>query len=366
MVKGSKNLPVVVQPPQATLPVKVSQHKNRGYINTAYKFDSFIVGPSNSLARAAAQAVTEKPGTLYNPLFIYGDSGLGKTHLLHAIANQIKIYNPQAVVLYQTADRFVNEFINAIRFDKIHKFQEKYKDIDVLLVDDIQFISNKEQTQEAFFHIFNSLYDAHKQIVFSSDTFPQNMQGLAERLRSRLGCGLVTDIHTPTLETKIAILKKNAELSNEPLADDVAHFIAARVVSNIRELEGALVRIMAFSSLTKQPVSLELARKIMMRVPDTKSTAIDFACIIRSISKYYPFTLEDLRSKGRSKDLSAARQVAMFFMKKMTDRSLRDIGAYLGGRDHSTVMHALEKVERQGQQSAFRELLKKIEAEIKK
>jgi chromosomal replication initiator protein len=324
--------------------VKINNQKNQSHINSNYLFTNFIVGPSNSLAYAASQAITEKPGKLYNPLFIYGGSGLGKTHLLHAIGNELKNQNKGASVLYQPADRFVNEFISAIRFDKIHKFQAKYKDVDVLLIDDIQFISNKEQTQEAFFHIFNALYDAHKQIIFSSDTFPQNIQGIAERLRSRLAWGLVTDIHAPSLETKIAILKKKAELNGTSIGDDVAHFIASRVVSNIRELEGALVRVVAFSSLTKQPINLELARKVLIRTHETVTKALDLDTIARNVGRLYSFALEDLQSKNRNKELAFARQIAMFLMKKLTDKSFRDIGIYLGGRDHSTVMHAVEKI----------------------
>lgn len=334
-------------------------------INSSHTFETFVVGPSNSLAYAAAQAVTEKPGQLYNPLFFYGGSGLGKTHLLHAIGNEIKKNNDRAIILYQTADRFVNEFIHAIRFDKVHRFKEKYKSVDVLLIDDIQFISNKEQTQEAFFHIFNSLYDLHKQIVFSSDSVPQDIQGLADRLRSRLAWGLVADIRTPTLETKIAILKKKAALSNEKLDDDVADFIASRDVANIRELEGSLVRVMAFSSLTNQPLTLELAKRVLIRPNETKQGSVDFAGIIKCLGNYYPYKLDDLRSKHRSKELSLVRQVAMFLMKKMTDKSLRDIGQFLGGRDHSTVMHALAKVEEQCKtDDDFLSHIKRIEEDI--
>jgi chromosomal replication initiator protein len=345
--------------------VKVPSSKNQSHINTSYVFSNFIVGPSNSLAYAAAYAVTEKPGRLYNPLFIYGGSGLGKTHLLHAIGNEIKLRNKNAAILYQTADRFVNEFISAIRFDKIHKFQSKYKDIDVLLIDDVQFISNKEQTQEAFFHIFNSLYDAHKQIIFSSDTFPQNIQGLAERLRSRLAWGLVTDIHTPSLETKIAILKKKAESSSGILSDEVAHFIASRCISNIRELEGALIRVMAFASLTKQPISLELARKVLIRSQEHNARTIDFDNITKTIQKHYGHDLVALQSKSRNKELAFARQIAMFLMKKLTEKSLRDIAIYLGGRDHSTVMHAIHKVEEQYKiDQNLQMTLKRIEEDI--
>jgi chromosomal replication initiator protein len=324
--------------------------------NSNYRFDTFVVGASNQLAYAAASAVAEKPGKIYNPLFMYGGSGLGKTHLLHAIGNHIKNSNKRAAVLYQTADRFVNEFINAIRFDKVHHFQAKYKDIDVLLIDDVQFISNKEQTQEAFFHIFNSLYDAHKQIVFSSDAYPQNINGLAERLRSRLEWGLVTDIQMPSLETKIAILKKKADLHNVHLDDEVAHFLAARFSSNIRALEGSLIHVMAVASLTKQLLTLELAKKVVVRhIPEQRAAVIDFDCIVKCISDHYTVPLQDLRSGKRGKEVSYTRQIAMYFMKKMTTRSLQDIGLFLGRKDHSTVIHALNKIQ---------EMLKKDQAMV--
>lgn len=357
------SLPVRIKPSKILLPKKTL--KNYGHLNKNYVFDSFVSGPSNSLAYAAAHAVTEKPGVLYNPLFIYGESGLGKTHLLHAIGNQIRANAKDATILYQPADRFVTEFINAIRFDKIHKFQMKYHSIDVLLIDDVQFICNKEQTQEAFFHIFNSLYEAHKQIIFSSDTFPRDMKGIADRLRSRLGWGLVTDIHTPSLETKIAILKKKAAANNEELPDDVAHFIASQVTSNIRELEGGLIRIMAFASLTKKEINLELAKKVILRATAAPKQAVNFNYILKCIHKHYPYSIEDLCSKGRSKDLAFARHVAMFLMKKLTNKSLRDIGAFLGGRDHSTVMHALSKVESYLESHPdFKDKLHKLENEI--
>jgi chromosomal replication initiator protein len=328
----------------ALAPLKTMARQVQGNINPAYTFDSFVVGPSNSLAYAAAHAITEKPGRLYNPLFVYGDSGLGKTHLLHAIGNAIKDNQQQAHVLYQTADRFVNEFISAIRFNKVHKFQEKYRDIDVLLIDDIQFISNKEQTQEAFFHIFNSLYEGSKQIVFSSDTFPQNIDGIAERLRSRLACGLVTDMYLPSLETKVVILKKKASLSGDHLPDDVAHFIASRVMSNIRELEGALIRVTAFSLLTKQPLTLELAKRVLIRTNE-QAVSVDAERVVKILMRHYAYNLEELCSKNRNKDIALVRQLAMYLLKKLTDKSLRDIGLFLGGRDHSTVMHALDKIE---------------------
>lgn len=346
-------------------PAKVASIKRGNYTNNNYSFDNFVVAQSNSLAYAAAHAVTERPGQLYNPLFIYGKSGLGKTHLLHAIGGAIKQRNQKAVVLYQTTDRFVSEFINAIRFNKIHQFEAKYQGADVLLIDDVQFISHKGQTQEAFFHIFNLLYDAHKQIVFSSDTFPQDMDGIAERLRSRFAWGLVTDIYEPSLETKVAILKKKAELSNEMVEDDVLYFIAEQVTSNIRELEGALVRVIAFSSLTQQAITLELAQRVLDRVPVKKDKVIDFESIIKVVNKNYRCTMTELCSKSRNKHVTFTRHVAMYFMKQLTEKSLRDIGHFLGGRDHTTVVHALDKIERHIQDNPnFGLELKRIESEL--
>ena len=353
------------EPPEPTFMPAPVLTKKRINGHKSYLFDTFVVGPNNSLAYAACQAVAEKPGMIYNPLFIYGDSGLGKTHLLHAIGNQVKLKHKKAVTLYQTADRFVNEFINAIRFDKVHQFQSKYKNVDVLLIDDIQFISNKEQTQEAFFHIFNALYDAEKQIVFSSDAFPHDIAGIAERLKYRLSWGLVVDMHVPTLETKIAILKKKADINNELLPDEVAYFIASRVISNVRELESCLIRVMAFASLTKQEITLELAQKVLIRTTNSLKPLIGFERVVKCIGKHYPYDLGALRSKNRSKDLSFVRQIAMFLMKKVTDKSLRDIGIFLGGRDHSTVMHALDKVENYAQNNnEFQLRLRQMEQDI--
>ena len=317
-----------------------------GHINKKYVFETFVVGPSNSLAYAAACAVSQKPGELYNPLFIYGGSGLGKTHLLHAIGNTIQAHNKKALVLYQTADRFVQEFINAIRFDKIDRFQKKYQLVDVLLIDDIQFISNKDTTQEAFFHIFNSLYDARKQIVFSSDTFPQNINGIAERLRSRLASGMIADIHQPCIEVKTAILKRKAEEGGQTLNDEVAHFLASHVTSNIRELEGALIRVMAFAQLTQEPITFALVKRVFLHDECQVKESVDFKAVIRAVSKHFPYSLDDLRSENRNKELVFARQITMYIMKKNTDKSLREIGAYLGDRNHTTVKHALSKIEK--------------------
>jgi chromosomal replication initiator protein len=339
-----------------------------GYINSNYKFRTFVVGPNNSLAYSAAYAITQKPGQLYNPLFIYGQSGLGKTHLLHAIGNQIINEQKGAVVLYQTADRFVNEFINAIRFDKIHFFKEKYKGVDVLLIDDIQFISNKEQTQEAFFHIFNTLYEAHKQIVFTSDNYPKDIQGLAERLRSRLEWGLITDIHAPTLETKIAILKKKLEMSNENINEDVLYFIASRAESNVRELEGSLIRVLAFANLTNQIITLDMAKKVLGDIPIRKNimeTKINFSDIAKVLSKKYSYSLTDLQSKDKNKDLSFVRQIAMYLMKQMTDKSLQEIAFFLKRKNHSTIIHAIDKIkELREKDFSLNSNLKQLEKEI--
>lgn len=318
-------------------PAKVATIKRGTYTNSGYSFENFVVAPSNSLAYAAAQAITEKPGYLYNPLFIYGESGLGKTHLLHAIGGSIKNRYPKAVVLYQTTDRFVSEFINAIRFNKVHQFESKYQSADVLLIDDVQFISNKGQTQEAFFHIFNLLHDAHKQIVFSSDTFPQDMEGIAERLRSRFAWGLVTDIYAPSLETKVAILKKKAELSNVVVQDTVLHFIAEQSPSNIRELEGALVRVIAFASLTQQAINLELAHKVLFRAPVKTSQLVDLETIVKVINKQYNCSFKELCSKSRNKHVAFVRHIAMYCMKHLTDKSLRDIGMFFGAE----IIHVL-------------------------
>lgn len=341
------------------------QEKNSCYLNTHYQFDNFVVGPSNSLAYAAAKAVSERPGGAYNPLFVYGQSGLGKTHLMHAIGNEIKQNNPKSVILYQTADRFVNEFIAAIRFDKVHKFKQKYQNIDVLLIDDVQFISNKDQTQEAFFHIFNALYESHKQIIFSSDLVPQNMSGIAERLRSRMAWGLIVDIHAPKLETKIAILKRKAHAHNEQLSEEVAEYIARSVDRNIRDLEGALIRVIAFSALTKQSISLAVVQKVIGQPLVLTHQSIDFNKICNVLKKHFSCTIALLQAKNRNKDIVWVRQIAMFLMKKFTDKSLREIGSFLGGKDHSTVMHAYSKVENRIEHDiAFAQKMKLIEQDI--
>lgn len=325
---------------------KQETRRSAAIVNTAYRFDTFIVGPSNSLAYAAAHAVTQKPGILYNPLFIHGGSGLGKTHLLHAIGNNISQINQNMAVLYQPAERFTDDFITAVRSNGMHRFNKKYQSADVLLIDDIQVISRKEQTQEAFYNIFNNFYNAGKQIVFSGDTLPGEMDGLGMRLRSRLVSGLVADISGPSLETKIAILQKKAALSGKSLPDEVAYFIAASPsFYSVRDLEGALVRIIALSALTNQLISLDLARSVLLQGVKKQSQMVSLERIVKIVSNFYPCSFSELRSKVRTKNLVIARHLVIYFMKKLMQKSLRDIGAILGDRNHATILHALEKIE---------------------
>lgn len=344
---------------------KLVPYQQRNKLNHLYTFDSFVVGQNNSFAHAAARAIVDKLGKLYNPLLFYGGAGLGKTHLLHAIGNEVLASNPSAVVVYQTTDRFINEFINAIRFNHVPKFQAKYKKADVLLIDDIQFMANKEQTQEAFFHLFNHLYDANKQIVLSSDTMPRELGGLADRLRSRLEWGLVADVQVPSLETKIAILKEKAALQNEILSDEAAVFIAQCAVSNVRELEGALIRVLAFSSLTGQPVTIELVKKVLGHERHTVASNVEFDQVVNVVKNNYSYGLADLRSKNRSKDISIVRQITMYLMKHATNKSLREIGEFLSRKDHTTVAHAIQKIEKMRQdKSEFNVKIERLEREL--
>jgi chromosomal replication initiator protein len=330
---------------QKTLPV-IRNNSSRASVSPHYVFDSFIVGPTNNIAFQAAYAIAKHPGSLYNPLFIHAASGLGKTHLLQAIGNQISTHHKQAIIVYQPADRFVSEFVYALRSQKMRQFETKYKQLDVLLIDDIQCIMHKEQTQEAFFYIFNALMQANKQIVCSSDLEPRALTGLPHRMRSRLEGGLVVDMHMVDFTTKIAIIKKKALLHQVTINDDIAHYIAECVDSNIRELEGALIRVIACASLTKQELSLELAHRIL-RGTENKRTILppDLHQIATKVAHHFDFTLDDLRSVKRHKELTIARHIAMYLMKKFTGRSLREIGHFLDRKDHSTVIHACEKIE---------------------
>ncbi len=348
------------------IPSRVRNHA-RNNLNTTYQLENFIVGPSNSLAQAAAYAVSQSLGSVYNPLFIYGGTGLGKTHLLHAIGNEVVRKNPKAIVAYETSDRFMTEFINALRYDKSQQFRKKYRRLDLLLLDDVQFLANKEQTQETFFHIFNTLYEQQTQIVLSSDTYPKEITGLQNRLKSRMGWGLVVDIQMPDLETKIAILKKKSENHNLALSDEVASYIASRVLSNIRELEGSLIRVGAFASLTNQKITIGLAKRVLLHLPaEEKREGMLLSIILSTTAKHYHVSLNDIRSKKRHKNIVIARQAAFYLMKKLSYCSLQAIGTSIGGRDHSTVIHALNRVEeRKKIDLIFAQKLKNIEQELR-
>ncbi|MCL5436623.1 MAG: chromosomal replication initiator protein DnaA [Candidatus Dependentiae bacterium] len=362
---AAKRLEAPMQVDTASVPAVRREVKSRGALIETYHFDSFVSGPSNALALSAAQAAAEHVGRLYNPLFIYGGSGLGKTHLLHAIGNFVRARERRAAILYQPADKFVHDFVSAIRLNKVHEFEARYRDLDVLLVDDMQFISKKEQTQEAFFRIFNMLHQSGKQLVFTADSMPCDIVGLAERMRSRLEGGLIADIQMPSLETKIAILHKKAEANNAVLDDDVAYFIASCECSSIRELEGLLIRVMAFAALTKQPLSAGLARKALAHVQGAKKGGIDYGMVARHVCHHFEYSIRDLRSTKRNKELVHARHVAMYLIKKMTDASLREIGIFFERKDHTTVLSALEKIERELKRDhAFAQELKNIEREL--
>ena len=314
-------------------------------LNPRYTFDTFIVGPSNQFAHAACRAVAEAPSRSYNPLFIYGGVGLGKTHLMHAVGQYVLQHDSRLRLTYISSERFMNEMINALRYERILDFRERYRSVDVLLVDDIQFVSGKEGTQTEFFHTFNSLYDAQKQIVISSDRPPHEIPQLEERLRSRFEWGLIADIQPPDIETKVAILKRKAEAEVVPLPDTVALYIASRIKSNIRELEGSLIRLIAYASLTGREISLPLAQEVLKNVIDQDDKAITIDRIQKFVAEYYQLKVTDLKSRNNSKSVAMPRQVAMYLCKTLTHASLPEIGRSFGGKHHSTVIHSIRKVE---------------------
>lgn len=313
-------------------------------LNQKYSFENFVVGSSNQFAHAAAQAVAAAPSKAYNPLFIYGGVGLGKTHLMHAIGHTIRSRNRHLRLVYISAEKFMNELINAIRYDKTLSFREKYRSIDVLLVDDIQFIAGKERTQEEFFHTFNALYDAQKQIVISSDCPPKEIPTLEERLHSRFEWGLLADIQPPDLETKVAILRRKAELEKIDLENDLALFIASKIKSNVRELEGSLVRLVAYSSLKKQPITLQLAQEVLRNIIDEDERGISIETIQKVVASHYGLKVNDLKSKNNSRNIAIPRQVAMYLCKTLTKASLPEIGKEFGGKHHTTVLHSVNKI----------------------
>ena len=315
-------------------------------LNPRYLFETFVVGPSNQFADAACRAVAEAPSRSYNPLFIYGGVGLGKTHLMHAVGHYVLSHTPQMRLIYISSERFMNEMINAVKNDRIINFRERYRSVDVLLVDDVQFLAGKEGTQTEFFHTFNALYDSQKQLVISSDCPPQEIPSLEERLRSRFEWGLIADIQPPDLETKVAILKKKAEAEAVPLPDNVALFIAGKIKSNIRELEGSLIRLIAYASLTARELSVPLAQEVLAGNLDHDARSITIEVIQKHVADYYQLKVTELKSRNNAKSIAKPRQVAMYLCKALTPASLPEIGRSFGGKHHSTVIHSIRIVER--------------------
>lgn len=336
-------------------------------LNSQYTFDSFVIGPSNRFSHAAALAVAESPGIIYNPLFIYGSSGLGKTHLLHAIGNYVTSTKPEIKVLYVNSEEFTNEFINSISNNSSHFFHRHYRDIDVLIIDDIQFLNKKEGTLEAFFHTFNALHQDHKQIVITSDVQPKDLLGVHERMRSRFISGITTDVIPPDLETRIAILKKKASLEKINVPDDVLAYIASNITSNIRELEGALIRVTAFASLNHELVSIQIAETILKDLLSYgEEQEITPALIMGKIADYYDLTVDQICSGDRSQEVSHARQIAMYLCRELTSLSLSRIGQVFGSRDHTTVLYANKKIsEKLAQNSTIFNQVQEITIRIK-
>ncbi|HVR42968.1 MAG TPA: chromosomal replication initiator protein DnaA [Thermoanaerobaculia bacterium] len=330
--------PARIASPQADIPISI--------FNPRYRFNTFVVGSSNQLAYAASLSIADNPSGSFNPLFIYGGAGLGKTHLIQAIGQQLKHAHPEMRVVYMSADTFVTELISSIRYDRMSQFRERYRSADALLLDDIQFLAGKERTQEEFFHTFNALYESQKQIVFTSDAPPRDIPTLEERLRSRFEWGLIADIQPPDLETKIAILRKKAEEKKLDLRDDVALFIAERVRSNIRELEGHLNRISAFASLTGHPISIDLTREALRDVLAKENKPITSAEILKIVAAHYGIKISDMKTKSNARPVAYPRQVAMYLCKTLTDLSYPEIGKLFNNKHHSTVIYSVEKIDR--------------------
>jgi chromosomal replication initiator protein len=339
---------VAAAPAAAAASVKQSRsdfESSDHQLNTRYTFDSFVVGKSNEFAHAASQAVAEQPSKAYNPLFLYGGVGMGKTHLMHAIGHTIKQRNPAARLRYVSAEKFTIEVINSLRFDKMFSFRERFHTVDVLLVDDIQFIVGKERTQEEVFHTFNALYEQQKQIVISSDCLPKDINSIEERLRSRFEWGLIADIQPPDLETKIAILQKKAENDRFVLPDDVTEYIARAIKSNVRELEGALTRLMAYAALTGAVVSLGTAQQVLRNIIAAQEERVTIELIQKRVSEHFNLREQDLKVRSNTRAIAFPRQVAMYIVKQLTTASLPEIGRQFGGKHHTTVLHSIDKIE---------------------
>jgi chromosomal replication initiator protein len=339
-----------------------------GIFNPRYVFETFVVGASNQFANAACLAVSHNPGKVYNPLFIYGGVGLGKTHLLNAIGNFLLLHGAidASRICFITAEEFTNELINSLRFEKMDDFRNRYRKMDVLLIDDIQFIAGKERTQAEFFHTFNALYDNTKQIVVTSDKFPRDIVNFEERLRSRFEWGLIADIQPPDLETKVAILNKKAELDNVSLPQDVAFYLAANVENNVRVLEGSLVRVGAFASLHSAPITMELAKEVMGHIIKEKRREITVDAIIKEVGLHFTIKTSDIKSDRRIKSIMLPRQIAIYLARKLTDHSLVSIGERFGGKDHATVIHSIKKIEEEIKvKKELKEIVEKLERKIK-
>jgi chromosomal replication initiator protein len=343
VVDMSTDLHVVPPPPVAHEMIRTTPGETR--LNPKYAFETFVIGSSNRFPHAAAVAVAEAPGKAYNPLLVYGDSGLGKTHLLHAIGHYVRSLYNGAKVRYVSSEEFTNEFINAIRDDRQDRFKRRYRDVDVLLIDDIQFLEGKTQTQEEFFHTFNTLHNANKQIVLTSDRAPKRLEALEDRLRNRFEWGLITDVQPPDLETRIAILRKKAAMDRLSAPADVLEFIASKIQTNIRELEGALIRVTAFANLNRQEVDMTLAEIVLKDlIPEGGEPEITAALIIAQTAAYFGLSIDELTGPSRGRHLVMARQIAMYLCRELTDLSLPKIGAQFGNRDHTTVMYADRKI----------------------
>jgi len=349
----------------ATRQIPESRYQEIG-LNPKYIFDNFVVGPGNRFAHAASLAVCENLAKSYNPLFIYGGVGLGKTHLLQAMGNQILKNFPQAKILYISSEEFTNQLIQAIKTKTTQKFRNMYRNVDILLLDDVQFLAGKEATQEEFFNTFNALYDSHKQIVLSSDRFPKEIPTLEERLVSRFSWGLIADIQAPDFETRIAILEKKCENEAIPVPKEVLFFLADKVMTNIRELEGALIRVVAYAKMTNQELCVDLAKSVLKGMLSEEEKKTSIKSIQETVASYFDVTTGDLKSKKRSHSVSYPRQIAMYLCRKLTDHSFPDIGAQFGGKDHTTVLHAFSKINKELEQKEnTRFVIKKLTSQIK-
>ena len=361
-----KSGPATLAPEIYTRPKAAEPQPKHPGLNPRYTFDDFIIGSSNRFAHAASLAVSETPAKAYNPLFIYGGVGLGKTHLMHAIGNRIASSNKNLKVLYISSEQFTNQLIGAIQNRTTVKFRQLYRGVDILLIDDIHFIGGKESTQEEFFHTFNALHDAHKQIVISSDRSPKDIPGLEERLVSRFDWGLVTDIQAPDLETRIAILRKKAEKETIPVPNDVTFFIAEKIKSNIRELEGALIRVVAYAKLIGRDITVGLVKEVLKDMVLEDEIKVSVELIQKKVVEYFNIRLSDLKGKKRNRAVVYPRQIAMYLARDLTDYSLPEIGGFFGGRDHTTVLHSCEKVARDLKKNeGTKNLLNKLILEIR-